>query len=181
MIITITGGSCSGKSALGETIAHRLEPGEKYYIATMAKGGAEAANRIARHRELRRGKNFITLEQPSNLAAVQIAPNATVLLECVSNLLANEMFPADGNPLTERENLPDLIINDITNLAAACKHLVIITNEVFSDGLPYDPDTIDYIAKLGAINRRLFQLSGVCIESVYSIPVFHKGALPWQL
>lgn len=179
MIITITGGSGSGKSALGETIAHRLEPREKYYIATMAASGAEAASRIARHRRLRNGKNFITIEQPQNLSAVQVPADATVLLECVSNLLANEMFSAeDVNP---HQDKADTIAHDIERLAAHCRHLVIITNEIFADGLPYDPSTIAYIAGLGAINRRLFQLSEVCIESVYSIPVFHKGALPWQL
>lgn len=180
MIITITGGAGSGKSALGEAIAHRLEPNTKYYIATMAGHGAEAARRIARHRKLRQGKNFITIEQPQNLAAVSVPQDSTVLLECVSNLLANEMFTPDGN-ITPEDTLQRSIINAVADLAERCRHLVIITNEIFADGLPYDPTTIEYIKTLGAINRRLFALSKVCIESVYSIPVIHKGALPWQL
>ncbi len=180
MIITITGGSGSGKSALGEAIAQRLEPNRKYYIATMANHGEEAARRIARHRELRRGKNFITIEQPTNLQAVAVPPDSTVLLECVSNLLANEMFSATCEIKSGAE-LQQSIAAAVEQLANRCRHLVIITNEIFGDGLLYDQTTTKYIKALAGINRRLFSLSQVCLEAVYSLPVFHKGALPWQL
>ena len=50
--------------------------------------------KVARHHRMRQGKGFTTIEQPTELeqAASQMEPEAAVLLECMSNLAANEMF-----------------------------------------------------------------------------------------
>ena len=176
MIITITGGSGSGKSAIGEKIAEKLEPQTKYYIATMEPFGKEAAKRIARHRAMRAEKNFITRECPVGLDKCQIPTGSTVMLECMSNLTANEIFSANGCGLAmAKEN----ICNAVRLIAAKSQNLIIITNEVFADGLPYDQTTLDYIQALGEINQFLAEISDVFIEAVYTIPVFRKGALPW--
>lgn len=67
MITLITGGSGSGKSAYAEKyICHvSNEKGykEKYYIATMQVFDDEGQRKIDRHRRLRAGKGFITIEQ----------------------------------------------------------------------------------------------------------------------
>lgn len=176
MIITVTGGSGSGKSALGEAIALRLQPGKKYYIATMETSGEEAACRIRRHRQMRAGKQFITVECPVNLAAVKIPAHATVLLECISNLAANELFSPQGCGLEQAERK---IITALEQLAATCTHLVIITNEIFSDGLPYEKATLPYIRLMGRLNQYLGRRSQIYLESVYSLPLVYKGELPW--
>lgn len=90
-----------------------------------------------------------------------------VLLECMSNLLANECFENGGNP----DNIPD----ECMKLYSVCEHLVIVTNEVFSDGCEYDEDTKEYIKRLGELNTKLAHKADVVIEVVYSIPVYHKG------
>lgn len=187
MIITITGGSGSGKSAMGEAIAQKLTAGTKYYIATMENIGEEAEKRIAKHRKMREGKNFKTVECPVNLGALQIPENSTVLIECMSNLTANEIFSPAGcyNPRKSvAENsfyLQKKIENAIKKTAARCRHLIIITNEIFADTMNYPTETLNYIENLGKINQMLFKISDICIESVYSIPVYHKGTLPWKL
>lgn len=178
MIITISGGSGSGKSAIGEKIAQKLEPQIKYYIATMEPFGKEAAKRIARHRAMRADKNFITVEASVALEKCQIPPDSTIMLECMSNLTANEIFAENGCGLAlAKEN----ICQAVRDIAAANRNLIIITNEVFADGLPYDQTTLDYIKTLGKINEFLAEISDVFIEAVYAIPVFRKGDLPWQL
>ena len=73
------------------------------------------------------------------------------------------------------------ICQAVRDIAAANRNLIIITNEVFADGLPYDQTTLDYIKTLGKINEFLAEISDVFIEAVYAIPVFRKGDLPWQL
>lgn len=71
MITLITGGSGSGKSAYAEKyICHASnEKGykEKYYIATMQVFDDEGQRKIDRHRRLRAGKGFITIEQPRDI------------------------------------------------------------------------------------------------------------------
>ena len=96
-MILITGGSGSGKSAYGEK--RILEAGEmtRYYIATMEVFGEEGRKKVERHKMLRQGKGFITIESPKDVGRVEKLEKTgngklTVLLECVSNLTANEMF-----------------------------------------------------------------------------------------
>ena len=60
-------------------------------------------------------------------------------------------------------------------LYSGCRHLVIVTNEVFSDGCEYDAGTTDYIRRLGELNVRLSRAADAVVEVVYSIPVFLKG------
>lgn len=90
-----------------------------------------------------------------------------VLVECMSNLLANECFGEAGKP--------DDIFDGCMKLYSGCRHLVIVTNEVFSDGCEYDAGTTDYIRRLGEINVRLSRAADAVVEVVYSIPVFLKG------
>ena len=181
MIALVSGGSGSGKSALAEALAMRLQPGEKIYIATMRAWGEEGRARVARHRALRAGKNFSTLERPLDLAGlVKAAPwpgaRPTVLLECTSNLLANEMFDEGG----AGERSVPAILEGFRALMGTSEHLVIVTNEIFSDGVAYDADTQRYIARLGQINQALAEMAELVVESVYGIPVVHKGKLDLQ-
>jgi len=59
-------------------------------------------------------------------------------------------------------------------LANGSKYLIIVTNEVFSDGIQYDPETMDYITLLGTVNQALMEMAEEVIEVVYSIPVYLK-------
>ena len=98
-MILITGGSGSGKSAYGEK--RILEAGEmtRYYIATMEVFGEEGRKKVERHKKLRQGKGFITIESPKDVGREKVlemlrpdGQKKAVLLECISNLTANEMF-----------------------------------------------------------------------------------------
>lgn len=106
MITLIIGGSGSGKSAYAEEYIISLS-GErmKYYIATMQVYDAEGEAKIQRHRMLRKGKGFSTIEQPADIekaAEKMKQPEGTALLECISNLTANEMFSGDIPETEER-------------------------------------------------------------------------------
>lgn len=68
MMTLITGGSGSGKSAYAEDYLLSLAKEEKkYYIATMQIYDAEGERKVMRHRDLRRGKGFQTIEAPRDL------------------------------------------------------------------------------------------------------------------
>ena len=71
-MILITGGSGSGKSAYGEK--RILEAGEmtRYYIATMEVFGEEGRKKVERHKKLRQGKGFITIESPKDVGREKV-------------------------------------------------------------------------------------------------------------
>ena len=98
MRILVTGGSASGKSALAEQFTVQCSAGAKrLYLAAMQPFGEDAQFRIARHKALRAGKGFDTVERYTDYA--HFAPPAgygAALFECVSNALANELFSPDG-------------------------------------------------------------------------------------
>lgn len=96
----------------------------------------------------------------------------TVLLECMSNLVANEMYLPDG----AGKQTKSAVVAGVANLARQTEQLVIVTNEVFSDGAEYDAFTAEYLQVLGEINREIAAMADVVVEVVYSIPVIHKGA-----
>ena len=62
MLILVTGGSGSGKSAFAESVVMGLKTRPNLYIATMYPFDEECHRRIARHRLMRRDKGFETLE-----------------------------------------------------------------------------------------------------------------------
>ena len=90
MLIVVTGGAVSGKSAHAERLLCEAAPSSRLYLATMQPFGAAAQARIARHRVLRQGKGFETVERPTDLAGLTLARRYDgILLEDLGNLLAN--------------------------------------------------------------------------------------------
>ena len=154
MLTLVTGGAASGKSEYAENISMSRKKGSLIYIATMMPYDDECHKKIARHREMRIEKGFHTIECPYGL-------------ECISNLLANEMY----NKNRCRENAVAEIIRGIRILKDKCENLVIVSNEIFSDGNKYDADTEDYIKNLAIINKELSIMADEVIEIVYGIEV----------
>lgn len=171
MFITVTGGSGSGKSAFAEQQIVELPEGKRLYIATMMCFDEESKKRVLRHRRMRSGKQFETLECYTGLRRADIPKDCVVLLECMSNLVANELFAPEG----AGENTEDAVRKGILHLRERAAHVCVVTNEIFSDGISYDPDTEHYMKILGNINRFLAEISDVCYEVVYGIPIRIKG------
>lgn len=201
MVVLVTGGSGSGKSAFAEEYLMRLstQTETKYYIATMQPFGEESLAKIRRHQRLRAGKGFTTIEQSRDLtkAAQRIAkpsnqfreeamtvnrPENSVpfirdmaLLECMSNLVANEMFAE--NKIRLRDEVTAQILDGIEALNRQLEHLLIVTNNVFEDGISYEETTAEYIEAMGQVNERLAAMADTVIEVVAGIPVVWKGTL----
>ncbi|MDO5784948.1 MAG: bifunctional adenosylcobinamide kinase/adenosylcobinamide-phosphate guanylyltransferase [Eubacteriales bacterium] len=175
MIVLVTGGAASGKSELAEGIACRLAQGSPMlYVAAMDPQGEEAQKRIARHRALRAGKGFTTLEHAKQFDRMHVPAGFCVaLFECMSNALANELFAPDG----AGDGWKASILVGVDALERACTHVVIVTNDVFADGVTYDTWTMRYLRALGTLNQLLAQRADVVIESVCGLPVKIKGEL----
>lgn len=164
MMILIVGTPDSGKSAMAENITCRIsEPADRYYIATMIPFGDEGSERIAKHRSLRSGKGFVTIEQPFDVAeALESIPEpetATLLLECVSNLAANEMFE---RKCFDEEKIVSKIVEDVRSLQAKVKALVVVSNR-FPIEPDFDEETKRYSALMDVLNQELEQMADECI------------------
>ncbi|SHI59386.1 bifunctional adenosylcobinamide kinase/adenosylcobinamide-phosphate guanylyltransferase [Pseudobutyrivibrio xylanivorans] len=170
MITLIYGGSSSGKSAYAEDYVCQSNCKNRYYLATMQAQDDESLERIERHRSLRAGKEFITLEQPYDIAnTIKTSEDCIILLECMSNLVANEMF-RDGKVNSESYTV-DKIIKDIKTLDEKVSQLVIVSNDVFEDGLEYDDYTKEYLRALGKINAEIARMADKSVEVVVGIGV----------
>ena len=171
MFLVITGGSGSGKSAYAEQCVLDFGPAERIYLATMYPFDEECDRRIRRHREMRRQKQFSTLECYTGLKTADIPEDSVVLLECMSNLTANEMYQEGGAGGQTVEE----ILAGICYLLKRVRHLVVVTNEIFSDGIDYDSETMRYQSYLGQINSEMGRMADQVTEVVYGIPITVKG------
>lgn len=169
MIVLVTGGSGCGKSTWAEKMVASLPNEKRVYVATMQVYDDESVKRVERHRAQRADKGFQTIECEKDLASADIAEGSIVLLEDLVNLMANEMF--DGGKVSR-------IVPALSELAKKCRHLIMVTNDVFSDGIDYEESTQEYIRQLAQINNAAAQIADCVVEVIYSIPVAVKGELP---
>ena len=174
-MLHVVTGSGSGKSAYAETELLRLAKQnncKKYYIATMEPFGNETLKKIARHREMRKDKGFDTLERYVDLkgTAEMLTDRPAVLLECMSNLTANELYDEAGN-MNKPEKVKRQILEGIRHVIEKTDLLVIVTNEVQGDQMEYSEETKIYQRVLGEVNQSLAGLAEKVTEVVYGIPV----------
>lgn len=171
MIHIVTGGSGSGKSEYAEDKILTFSGDKRIYIATMYPFDEESHNRIAKHRFMRKDKGFETIECFTGLSKVKIPEGSNVLLECMSNLTANEMYQKDG----AGEKTIEAILKGIKMLEKRAAELVIVTNEVFSDSSFYHKETIRYQKYLGKLNQELTRKAAEVTEVVYGVPITVKS------
>lgn len=169
MLTLVIGGAASGKSEFAENLVLTL-PGRRVYVATMEPYDGECLARIEKHRRQRAGKGFLTLERYRDLGGLTGPAGANVLLECMSNLLANELYSPQGGGSAA-------VLGGVERLCEQCAHLTIVTNEVFSGGTGYEGDTLRYLRELGAVNRALAARADRVVEVVCGCANVLKGRL----
>jgi adenosylcobinamide kinase/adenosylcobinamide-phosphate guanylyltransferase len=181
MTALIIGGSGSGKSEYAENLAVSLGGDRNVYIATMKPWDEECRNRILRHRKMREKKQFETVECYRSLKNLVFKSRPSViLLECMSNLLSNELFGLweEGDlPVLDKKTAAAEIAEGISHLELLTDHLVIVTNEVFSDGDQYSPETNEYRKVLGNINQLAANRAHMVVEVVAGIPIKIKEGI----
>ena len=196
MMILINGGSSSGKSAFAETLIEEQEKKEEVmaestgksmrggarktdmrhqpscYLATMIAWDEECRERIRKHRKMREKKNFMTIECPVDLLKAEVPARSRCLLECVSNLAANEMYRRD---MEDPENgAMERILEGIRMIRKNADFLVVVTNDVSGDQGPYSEETEEYRKLLGRINCALAREADEVYEVICGEPVMVK-------
>ncbi|MBR0104265.1 MAG: bifunctional adenosylcobinamide kinase/adenosylcobinamide-phosphate guanylyltransferase [Firmicutes bacterium] len=163
-LILISGENDSGKSLAAEKIAVKIE-GRRYYIATMIPKIEDNYIRIEKHRKRRETLDFTTLELPYSVADAPVEPGGVVLIEDISNLLANNIF--------EKNNTMENVFYDIKKLVEKCRIVIAVTiSGLKSDG--YDGETANYIDNLNELNARLAQTACVVIKMSDGNMIYEK-------
>ncbi len=180
MTVLISGGSKNGKTAFSESVAMRLSGnGRRYYVATMIPYDEEDRRRVALHIEERAGKGFETLEIGRDIASAleKGGPDAVYLVDSVTALLLNEMFPDFSNPDAD-PRAAARCREGLLALAKGAAHTVFVSDYIYSDAARYDAFTENYRRDLASIDRALAEAADTVIELSAGIPIFHKGGLP---
>ena len=154
-LLLVIGGAASGKSEYAEKLAIRTTREERgsrlWYLATMHRDpqDPETILRIEKHRRMRDGKGFRTVECERDLAGIREMFHAgdVILLEDLSNLLANECFPP------ERSACPDFdagryrwsaagerILLPVFEMRERGIHIVVVGNRITED-LPAETES----------------------------------------
>lgn len=162
----VTGGAGSGKSEYAEALGRSLAKAGRnlYYIATMRDDGSDAASeRICRHRKLREGKGYVTIECPTRISDAFYGRCGVFLVEDLTNLIANEFFSSEG--VVSEECFTDTPERDI----------VVVTNEITSEDLSrYDAEVVRFVERLSQITNRIASKADTVTEVVCGIPVVIK-------
>ena len=130
---------------------------------------ADAAARIAKHQKRRAGRGYTTIECPTDIAQLraQDLNNAVFLLEDLTNLYANEVYGTSGHPHE--------IVAPLLELRQQAGALIIVANELYSDGIDYGPETDRFLRDLADLAAALSAAADQVTEVVYGIPVQLKA------
>ncbi|TRO77833.1 bifunctional adenosylcobinamide kinase/adenosylcobinamide-phosphate guanylyltransferase [Trichloromonas acetexigens] len=176
-LIYISGGSRSGKSRYAELRAVQL-PGPRTYIATCPAIDDEMDERIARHRRQREKYDWLTLEEPLELARVlgECRDSSVVLVDCLTLWINNLLYRAQqsNKKITEKD-----IATLCTEVAVAASQgertVIFVTNELGMGLVPADPVSRLYRDLVGRCNQTIVALADEAVFIVSGCPIFLKG------
>ena len=179
MIVFVSGGAKNGKSGFAQNLAVQLaNGGKRYYVATMIPVDEEDRERIRKHVADRDGLGFETIECGGDiLSCLNCDTKASFLLDSVTALLQNVMFPREKNyemDLAAAEKCAE----DLVTFAKSVENAVIVSAYIYSDAQRYDESTERYRTCLADIDRLLAHVSATVIEVSAGQLIFHKGGLP---
>ena len=163
----VLGGARSGKSAFAERLA--VQSGlERLYLATATPFDDEMTARIARHQADRAEMEWLTLEEPLEIADVirrQAAPARVILVDCLTLWLNNLMF-AGRDVAADQAAL-------LEALREARGPVILVSNEVGLGLVPETPLGREFRDAQGRLNKAIAAL----LPSV----VFVAAGLPLKL
>ena len=190
MIVLVTGGAASGKSAYAEALACSMSP-VRTYVATMQNDSDEAAERVERHRAQRVGAGFETVEVCGSLHHIAPTANAfsgealgeravgVALLDDIGNLVSNALFAADGT-MANADDVLARLIREFNDFAAQYAHVVVVGNEVGASGRQFDASTEAWVHVVGSLCCAIAARCDLVVEVVAGQPNVVKGTVPAQ-
>jgi adenosylcobinamide kinase/adenosylcobinamide-phosphate guanylyltransferase len=147
-VTLVLGGARSGKSAHAEALvlSSGLAP---VYLATAQALDGEMGERIRHHRD-RRGPEWITVEEPLDLAEAlrgHAAADRAVLVDCLTLWLTNVILAGrDANAEGQA------LVAALRDLAGP---VVLVSNEVGLGVVPLDPLSRAFVDHAGRLHQRI--------------------------
>jgi len=175
MKIFISGGCKNGKSYYAQHLAKAQQTDSLYYIATMKSVDTEDDERIIRHRQERDGWGFTTVERAFDIENIlhECNRDGSFLLDSLTALLANEMFPPPDWKINEQA--AEKIISGLLRILDSVDNIVIVSDYIYSDAFIYDELTEKYRKSLAEIDCAAAKSCDVVLEVVYTNVIIHKG------
>jgi adenosylcobinamide kinase/adenosylcobinamide-phosphate guanylyltransferase len=157
-LILVGGGARSGKSRYGLERARKC--GKRLvYIATAEALDQEMAARIAHHRA-DRGSDFVTVEEPLDLAcAIRSAQADAIVVDCLTLWLSNSM------------DLPDQTGAAIAAARQSTAEVIIVTNEVGCGIVPENALAREFRDRAGVMNQRFAEAADEVYWMVFGQPL----------
>ena len=204
MKIFISGGAKNGKSYYAQTRAKEIAESlglPLYYVATMIPVDDEDKFRIHRHLNERAGWGFTTIEKPTHLSEIfdgeletetdggdRITPRGVFLVDSVTAILSNAMFPIAAEEMTYGYNpdAPDEVAHDLESFSNRAENVVFVSDYIYGSYRPKnesddyndradDDHTDDYVRGLAHVDRRLAEVCDQVIEISAGIATIHKS------
>ena len=165
----LTGGGRSGKSRHALELISSYE--RKAFIATAEPLDGEMEERIRRH-QLERGSDFITVEEPVDLAgAIRRLPKDidAAIIDCLTVWIGNLMyhFGTDCDQYTQVDEFLEALKNPPCDL-------IIVTNEVGMGIIPDNEMSRFFRDTAGSVNQRVAAAADTVILAISGIPLTIK-------
>lgn len=173
-ITLVLGGVRSGKSSYAQRLAEQA--GAVTFVATAERRNDEEMQRkIERHRA-ERPADWITVEEPLDLAGILVRSSSTqtLLIDCLTLYAANllEAYPEDD---AAQGHAIDVLC---TSLEATACCVILVSNEVGSGVVPAYALGRRFRDLVGEINQRIAAIADCAVLMVAGLPLALKGQLP---
>lgn len=176
-IMLVTGGCRSGKSRFAQQCAEEIGP-RRLYVATAPVLDDEMKERVARHREQRRERQWDTCEETIHVARCLAAAEGYdgVLCDCLTLWVSNLFYQASqaGRACDEDE-----VAREAQRLADAARGtsatVIFVTNEVGLGIVPADPVARRFRDLAGRCNQVIAAAADEVFLMVCGLPIQVKG------
>ena len=172
MLILIFGQAGSGKSRYAEERLSELSGNPKIYAAMSQVEDEEMRERVKNHQAMRAGRGFLTVERTHDLSGAEIPEGSSVMIESLTAWTANVMF-ADGEAKPSGYVVRE-IFADFKALLGRVRDVVIVVDDIFSDGGGYDALTEEYVKALAELTVKIAEAADEVTEVFAGMPFTYK-------
>ena len=177
-IILVTGGTRSGKSDFALERADEFG-GRRCFIATCPVTDKEMAARIEKHRRLREGTGWLTVEEPLAIAAVvERDEHDLYLIDCLTLWVSNQMLNCSAKGRECSEAFIESKTGTMIAAAAAARAAVVfVTGEVGLGIVPENELARRYRDLVGRCNRIVAAAADEAVLVSCGLPLYLKKTM----
>ncbi|WP_281658137.1 bifunctional adenosylcobinamide kinase/adenosylcobinamide-phosphate guanylyltransferase [Halobacillus sp. Cin3] len=175
MLTVVIGGVRSGKSSMAERKA--VDTGEEslHYIAAGVNTDEEMQHRINHHQKSRENSlyTWVLHEHPVQPSEASFPDGSVVILDCLTTWATNEWMKMDDDD--DVDDLVAAILGEIIHLNGRAGHLIVVSNDLFSDASNHPPVIEEYLQLLGTLHVKLVAMADFVYQVQFGHAQLKKG------